>query len=81
MKKLFILSGVVGLLMTSCSLDKEPYNALTNENIENTEGALRALHLGNYHSLKGWVENWHRVTEYPGDNVSLSGTTTDNLFL
>ncbi|GGE08413.1 MULTISPECIES: RagB/SusD family nutrient uptake outer membrane protein [Sphingobacterium] len=80
MKKLFILSGVVGLLMTSCSLDKEPYNALTNENIENTEGALRALHLGNYHSLKGWVENWHRVTEYPGDNVSLSGTTTDNLF-
>ena len=80
MKKLFILSGVVGLLMTSCSLDKEPYNALTNENIENTEGALKALHLGNYHSLKGWVENWHRVTEYPGDNVSLSGTTTDNLF-
>ena len=57
MKKLFILSGFVGLLMTSCSLDKEPYNALTNENIENTEGALKALHLGNYHSLKGWVEN------------------------
>ncbi|OYD43925.1 RagB/SusD family nutrient uptake outer membrane protein [Sphingobacterium cellulitidis] len=80
MKKLFIISGLVGLLMTSCSLDKEPYNALTNENIENTEGALKALHLGNYHSLKGWVENWHRVTEYPGDNVSLSGTTTDNLF-
>src|SRR5690606_38375689 len=26
------------------------------------------------------VENWHRVTEYPGDNVSLSGTTSDNLF-
>ncbi|GEM67718.1 membrane protein [Sphingobacterium mizutaii NBRC 14946 = DSM 11724] len=80
MKKLFILSGVVGLLMTSCSLDKEPYDSMTNESIENTEGAIEALHLGNYHTLKGWVENWHRVTEYPGDNVSLSGTTTDNLF-
>lgn len=53
---------------------------MTNESIENTEGAIQALHLGNYHTLKGWVENWHRVTEYPGDNVSLSGTTTDNLF-
>lgn len=67
-------------LLGACSLDKEPYTALTNESIENTAGALEALNLGNYHTLKSWVENWHRVTEYPGDNVSLSGSTTDNLF-
>jgi len=66
--------------MNSCSLDKEPYTSLTNESIEKTPGALEALSLGNYHTLKSWVENWHRVTEYPGDNVALSGSTTDNLF-
>ena len=80
MKKIILSLGIVGLLMSSCSLDKEPYDSLTNESVENTEGAIEALHLGNYHTLKGWVENWHRVTEYPGDNVSLSGTTSDNLF-
>lgn len=80
MKKLYIYTAVVAFLSSSCSLDKAPYDALTNESIDNTEGALDALNNGNYHTLKGWVENWHRVTEYPGDNVSLSGTTTDNFF-
>lgn len=80
MKRILILSVFFGVLMTACSLDKEPYDALTNESVENTEGAIEALHLGNYHNLKAWVDNWHRVTEYPGDNVALSGTTTDNLF-
>ncbi|WDF69457.1 RagB/SusD family nutrient uptake outer membrane protein [Sphingobacterium oryzagri] len=76
-----ILYGLASIaLLAGCSLDKEPFTALTNESIENTPGALEALNLGNYQRLKSWVENWHRVTEYPGDNVALSGTTTDNLF-
>jgi tetratricopeptide (TPR) repeat protein len=78
--KLTIYGLVGAFLMNSCSLDKEPYTSLTNESIEKTPGALEALSLGNYHTLKSWVENWHRVTEYPGDNVALSGSTTDNLF-
>lgn len=73
--------GILGAFtLNACSLDRAPYTALTNESIENTPGALEALSLGNYHTLKSWVENWHRVTEYPSDNVSLSGSTTDNLF-
>ena len=80
MKRILIYTAVTAILASSCSLDKTPYDALTNESIDNTPGALDALNKGNYHTLKGWVENWHRVTEYPGDNVSLSGTTTDNLF-
>ncbi|MBX2953208.1 MAG: RagB/SusD family nutrient uptake outer membrane protein [Leadbetterella sp.] len=80
MKKKIIYTLICGVLATSCSLDKTPYTALTNESIKNTQGALEVLNLGNYHTLKSWVENWHRVTEYPGDNVALSGTTTDNLF-
>jgi hypothetical protein len=78
--KLTIYGLVGAFFMNSCSLDKEPYTSLTNESIEKTPGALEALSLGNYHTLKSWVENWHRVTEYPGDNVALSGSTTDNLF-
>lgn len=80
MKRIFIYSATVALLATSCSLDKKPYDSLTNESIDNTPGALEALNNGNYHNLKSWVENWHRVTEYPSDNVTLSGTTTDNFF-
>lgn len=68
------------VVFSACSLDKDPYTALTNNSIDDTPGAIEALSLGNYHTLKSWVENWHRVTEYPSDNVSLSGTTTDNFF-
>src|SRR5699024_9150375 len=63
------------VVFSACSLDKDPYTALTNNSIDDTPGAIEALSLGNYHTLKSWVENWHRVTEYPSDNVSLSGTT------
>lgn len=80
MKKKIIYTLICGVLAASCSIDRTPYSALTNESIKNTPGALEVLNLGNYHTLKSWVENWHRVTEYPGDNVALSGTTTDNLF-
>lgn len=80
MKRILIYTAITAVLASSCSLDKTPYDSLTNESVENTPGALDALNNGNYHTLKGWVENWHRVTEYPGDNVSLSGATTDNFF-
>lgn len=65
---------------SACSLDKKPYDAITSDELDNLEGSLGSVTLGNYSRLKGWVENWHRVTEYPGTNVALSGTTTDNLF-
>ena len=80
MKNKLLYSSIIFFFLSSCSLDKEPFTDLTNESIENTEGAIDALNLGNYHTLKSWVENWHRVTEYPTDEVSLSGTTTDAFF-
>jgi len=81
MKKisLYIITAL-SLVMASCSLDKKPYDALTTDELNNVEGSIENLTLGNYSRLKGWIENWHRVTEYPGTNVALSGTTTDNLF-
>ncbi|MBP3942362.1 RagB/SusD family nutrient uptake outer membrane protein [Sphingobacteriaceae bacterium WQ 2009] len=80
MKKLAIYIASLAVLTTSCDLKKTPFDSLTKEEINNIEGGIETLNLGNYHNLKGWVENWHRLTEYPGDNVSLSGTTTDNFF-
>lgn len=80
MKNKLLYSSIIFFSLSSCSLDKEPFTDLTNESIENTEGAIDALNLGNYHTLKSWVENWHRVTEYPSDEVALSGTTSDDFF-
>ena len=80
MKKLTLYIASLGILMSSCDLKKTPYDSLTKEEINKIEGGIETLNLGNYHNLKSWVENWHRLTEYPGDNVSLSGTTTDNFF-
>ncbi len=75
---LYLLSATV--FAASCSLDRTPYDALPSTDLEKIEGSVEAISLGNYSRLKAWTNNWHRVTEYPGDNVALSGTTTDNLF-
>jgi len=78
-KSLYILASFAVLGLTSCDLDYEPYDKLPEGQIDQLQGSIENITVGNYSLLKGWVENWHRVTEYPGDNVALSGTTTDNL--
>jgi tetratricopeptide (TPR) repeat protein len=66
---------------TACSkLDRLPYDALTPEAFNNSEGSLQAVTSGNYARLKTMALGWHRVMEFPSDNVSLSGTTTSHLF-
>jgi len=78
-KSLYLLAVVATLGLTSCDLDYEPYTSLPEGQVDQIEGSAENITLGNYSQLKNWVENWHRITEYPGDNVALSGTTTDNL--
>ena len=78
-KSLYLLAVVAALGLTSCELDYEPYSSLPEGKVDEIEGSAENITLGNYSQLKNWVENWHRITEYPGDNVALSGTTTDNL--
>ncbi len=81
MKKTFIyIASALCLSFGSCSLDKKPYDSVTEDQLDVVVGSIEAASLGNYARLKDWVNNWHRVTEYPGTNVALSGTTTDNLF-
>ena len=78
-KSIYFLAALATLGFTSCDLDYEPYNSLPEGQVDKIEGSAENITLGNYSQLKNWVENWHRITEYPGDNVALSGTTTDNL--
>lgn len=83
-KRFVFLVGTLVIIIVGLSgcakLDKMPYNALTPEGISNSEGGLEAVTRGNYARIKNMSLGWHRVMEFPGDNVSLSGTTTSHLF-
>lgn len=79
MKKISLIILSV-LTISSCEMERLPFSAITSSSLETVEGSLQSVTIGNYARLKEWVQNWHRLTEYPGDNVALSGTTTDNLF-
>lgn len=63
----------------ACNIDKKPYDGLTPEDLNASPGSLEAATLGNYARLKTMSLGWHRVQEFPGDNVSLSGVTTSHL--
>ncbi len=72
----------------SCDIDREPFESMEKtEEMYSSVSVLEAITLGNYAILKGkgiadgysWVNNFYRFAEYPGDNVALSGSTTDPL--
>ncbi|AFL85767.1 RagB/SusD family protein [Belliella baltica DSM 15883] len=82
MKKLsyiFIISlGIFAI--ASCDIDKSPYDSITSDDLAQSETSAMIVTLGTYSRMKAWTDNWHRLFEYPGDNVALSGTTSDPLF-
>lgn len=85
--KYFAVS-IFALGLCSCELGMDPYTSIEKDDVYSSENALEALTLGNYAILKGkgiadersWVNNYFRFGEYSGDNVALSGSTTDPLF-
>lgn len=85
MKKLIILLPLLGILFGACELERNPYDQIAVDELFETTGALETATLGNYALLKGkdgldgWNDQLHRLTEYPGDNISLSGSTSDPL--
>ncbi|RXM44794.1 RagB/SusD family nutrient uptake outer membrane protein [Flavobacterium sp. YO64] len=80
MKKIFILCMAISFL-SSCELDREPFNAYTKDKIEEDKVAAVAVLLnGCYAQLKGWSDVMHRVGEYPGDNIMIRGTSTDSFY-
>ncbi|WP_418501561.1 RagB/SusD family nutrient uptake outer membrane protein [Flagellimonas sp.] len=81
---LFLL--VTTVILTSCELDRSPYTEISADDLFNDPGAAQTATLGNYLFLKGdkgydgWIDDLHRMSEYSGDNVMISGGTTDALY-
>jgi len=68
-------------LLDGCKkLDRFPYDAISNDNI--TIGSAESITRGTYAKMKEeyYYKTIHQVGEYGGDNISLSGTTSDELF-
>ncbi|MFC0183424.1 RagB/SusD family nutrient uptake outer membrane protein [Pseudarcicella hirudinis] len=75
----YLMGTALSLSFWACDIERTPYDGLTPDKVISTPDGINLAVAGNYSLLKAWSENWHRI-EYPGDNVALSGTTTDNLF-
>ncbi|PYF77143.1 RagB/SusD family nutrient uptake outer membrane protein [Pedobacter nutrimenti] len=76
--------ALFALSLASCKKDLalDPYNGLTSDKIVNTVEGLTAATIGTYNYIKDpyYTRNYHMLSEYASDNVSLSGSTTDPLF-
>lgn len=85
MKKIYLHLFSFGALLlgtTACSLNELPTDGLQDNQVTSTVQGLTAATAGNYSfALKQqFIRNLYYMNELPGDNVSLSGTTTDALF-
>ncbi len=87
MKKInFLILLLITLVVTSCDLDRGPFTEVSTDDLFSDPGAAQSATLGNYLFLKGdkgydgWSDDLHRMSEYSGDNVMISGGTTDPLF-
>ncbi|ATL46731.1 RagB/SusD family nutrient uptake outer membrane protein [Chitinophaga caeni] len=81
------IKGIVGVALlavtaTSCDLKKEPYTAISDETFLHDESKWPVITAGNYYFLKDeyFTRNYYMMGEYPGDNVALSGGTSDALY-
>ncbi len=72
-----ILSGI-----TACNKDLEPYNAKSDDNALNTLSDLQTATYGSYAGLVNadYTLNLYWMSQYPDDDVALSGTTSNTLY-
>lgn len=87
--RIYIALFSTAVLFGSCDIDREPFDSKTQDDILDGEQGIEMSTLGNYAILKGdvgasegweWIAQLHRIGEYGGDNVSLSGATTDDMY-
>ncbi|NML69052.1 RagB/SusD family nutrient uptake outer membrane protein [Chryseobacterium sp. RP-3-3] len=84
MKKTLI--SLLILSLVACNIDRSPYDSLESDVILADATGLQTITLGNYALLKGdadgggFFNNLYRVGEYGGDNIDISGTTSDQFF-
>jgi len=94
MKKLFILYVIPMLFMlTSCSLDFFPTDGMSPQQLAKDPRGAAYMTDGNYSLFKdefatswsyqsgnSYVRHFFLMSEYPSDNICLSGRTTDPLY-
>lgn len=84
MKKLILYLNIAALfvLISSCELSMDPYNGKDANTIFTTTEGIQTATLGNYSFLKtlDYATFYHFITEYPSDNVTLSGASGNNFF-
>lgn len=71
---------IIAVFAYGCDLDRMPYNEITNGKMN--ESNVETITLGTYAKMKEeyYYKSTHYVNEYGGDNVSLSGTTSDSFY-
>lgn len=90
MKYITIILAII--IFASCSVDREPYDGISQEVVFSTPEGIEAALIGaygyfHYQDPSGtfgaydfYLRLHHFMGEYASDNVSLSGTTSDPLF-
>jgi hypothetical protein len=73
--------SILVMLVSACELYREPYDSKSKEAALATPGDLKIATYGTYSGLvvPDYVKMQHQLSEYPGDNVALSGNTGDPL--
>lgn len=68
------------LFNTACEIETIPYDSVSSEELKGADG-LEAVTRGCYAYLKEeyFIKPFHYVPEFGGDNIALSGTTSDRL--
>ncbi|MCW9707994.1 RagB/SusD family nutrient uptake outer membrane protein [Fodinibius salsisoli] len=85
-RKPIAVFGLLLMLLAGCDISTTPYDGKSNEEALETVQGLEAATRGNYQIFVGgsgyyyYTKHLFYMNEFPGDNVSLSGTTTDPLF-
>jgi len=85
MNKILIRLGVLATALvglSSCDQELEPFDSKSTEAALSTPSDVQIATYGTYSGLvhNDYTRNQHFLLEYPGDNVSLSGTTSDALY-
>lgn len=80
-KKLLLYTAFLGVALTSCDLERLPYDKYTEDVImADKVVAMDILLNGAYGQLRDWSDVMHRVGEYAGDNIMIRGTSTDAFY-
>lgn len=81
-KLIYTLLAATAIFSSSCDLNEKPYKMAEEGSLAGGDvGTIEAVTSGSYSFLKEeyFIKPMHYIGEYGGDNVALSGSTTDNL--